>query len=230
MAVVAPLRSMSSALAASRRQIHAAAGGGIAAPGRTAQRQRLAGDHAEFVVALHEGELVHHPGHDLRGGVDVGGRHVLLQAEDAPHLADISPAQALQFTQRQRLGVADDAALAAAQGDIHHGALPGHPGRQGADGVDRLAAVEADAALVGAAGVVVLDAETVEDLGGAVVHVHRQRDVQLAQGPAQQFVHSRVQLQEFCGFVQLPLRHLERIEPFFHFLCLSDHCFLLLAF
>ena len=48
---------------------------------------------------------------------------------------------------RQLLGVDDDAALAAAVGDVHDRALPGHPHRQGANLVERDVLVVADAAL-----------------------------------------------------------------------------------
>src|SRR5690606_20582298 len=54
---------------------HAAAGR-IAAPRRAAERHRLAGDHAELVIALQHGELVEHPGHNLRVREDVRRGHV----------------------------------------------------------------------------------------------------------------------------------------------------------
>ena len=72
--------------------------------------------------------------------------------------------QALQLLQRELLGVDDDAALAAAVGDVHHGALPGHPHRQRADLVQGHVLVVADAALGRAAAEVVLDAIAGEDL------------------------------------------------------------------
>ena len=63
--------------------------------------------------------------------------------------------------------IADHAALAAAERDVHDGALPGHPHREGPDRVERLLRVEADPALARAPGVVVLHAEAPEDLARA---------------------------------------------------------------
>ena len=111
-------------------------------------------------------ELVHHPQHVLAVGHDVGGGDVLQGAHVAGHLADPARGRCPSCSRSDEVvRVADDAALAAAEGDVHHGALPGHPRGQGADRVDGLVGVEADAALARAAGVVVLDAEALEDLG-----------------------------------------------------------------
>ena len=49
--------------------------------------------------------------------------------------------------QRERLGVADDAALGAAEGQVDDGALPGHPHGERRDLVQRHVGVVADAAL-----------------------------------------------------------------------------------
>ena len=162
------------------------------------------------------GILVHHPAHHLRGGAHVRGGDVLADADVLPHLLHPAAAQAFLLADRERGRVDDDAALAAAQRDVRHGAFPGHPGRQRAHHVERLGRVEADAALVGAARVVVLDAEALEDLDRAVVHAHRDAEVELAHRPAQHFGDLRVEVELLGHLIELLLRHFEFIELFSH--------------
>ena len=71
------------------------------------------------------------------------------------------------------VGIADDAAFAAAEGDVDHGAFPGHPGGQRADFVEGDVGREADAAFGGAARNGVLHAIAGEDLQAPVVELHR---------------------------------------------------------
>jgi len=139
----------------------------------------------------------------LGRGINIGGRYVGLFADIVADGADIGPAEALQFGQGHLFGIADDAALGAAQGYVDHGCLPRHPCCQGADGVDGLVGVEAQAAFRRPSRIVVLDPEAVKDLGATVVHLDRQRDVEFAQRPAQQLVDRRVQLHDLGGIVQL---------------------------
>ena len=136
----------------------------------------------------------------------------LHRADVAGELADPAAADLLLLAQAQVVRVADHAALAAAQRDVHHGALPGHPHGQRADRVDGLLRVEADAALARAAGVVVLDAEAAEDLDRAVVHAHRDAEVVLAHRPAQELARAGVEVQELGDLVELGLGHLEGVE------------------
>ncbi len=194
------------------RHVDAAAGGCIAAAQRAEERHGLAGDDAGQVAALDGLVLIHHPGHDLRRGVHVGRRHVLVFADEVRDAAHVAPAQPLEFRHRQALGVADDAALAAAQRDVDDGGLPGHPGRQRPDGVDGLIGMEADAALGRAAGVVVLHAEALEGLVGAVVHLDGDAEMHLTHGHAQECVHGRREAQQFGRFVKLVLSDLKGIE------------------
>ena len=76
--------------------------------------------------------------------------------------------------------------------------------------------MEADPPLGGAAGIVVLDAETAEDLHAAVVHPHRDAEVELAQRPPEEVARGAVERQDVRRLVELRLRHLERIERAFH--------------
>lgn len=99
-----------------------------------------------------------------RVGVHVGRGDVLARAYDLLDRLHQLPRQLLQLPLRQLLGVDRHAALGAAEGDVHHGGLPGHQRREAADVVEVDGGVVAEAALEGAAAVVVLHAVGVEDL------------------------------------------------------------------
>ena len=80
---------------------------------------------------------VHHPCHGLLVGVDVGRGNVFFRADEFDQLGGVAAGHALQFAARHLLGIADDAALGAAKGNIDHGAFPGHPTGQRAHFVQR---------------------------------------------------------------------------------------------
>ena len=113
---------------------------------------------------------------------------------------------------RELLGVDRDAALAAAVRDADDRALPGHPHREGLDLVERDVLVVADAALGRAAAEVVLDAVAGEDLDGAVVHVDREVDGQLAARLAEHRAEPRVEVEALRGEVELALRDLPGVD------------------
>src|SRR5690606_34478196 len=155
-----------------------AAPGGLDAAERAAQVHRFAGDDAGGGGAHVHRVGVHHPGHDLAAGVDVGGRDVLGRADQDADLAGVAAREAFQFTAREGARVDAHTALGAAVGDIDGGVLDAHPGRQGHDLGQGHVLVEAHAALAGAAAGVVLHAVALEVGDGAVVqfngHVHHQ--------------------------------------------------------
>ena len=88
---------------------------------------------------------------------------------------------------RQRGRVAGDAALGAAERQVHDAALPRHPHGQGRHLAEVDAGVVAQAALGRAAGQAVLHAVADEDLGAAVVHADRDADDHGPLGQAQAF-------------------------------------------
>jgi hypothetical protein len=49
--------------------------------------------------------------------------------------------------------------------------------------------VEADAALIGAAGIIVLDTEAFENADRSIIHAHRDAEMIFAHWPAQNFGH-----------------------------------------
>ena len=123
---------------------------------------------------------VHHPGHDLAVGVHVGRGDVALRADDDADLAGVAARHALELLHRQLLRIAADAALGAAVGQVHRGALDRHPGRQRHHLLERHVGVVAHAALARAARQVVLDPVALEVGDAAVVHLDRHVDDQRA--------------------------------------------------
>ena len=72
--------------------------------------------------------------------------------------------------------------------------------------------MEADAALAGTAGIVVLHTEALENLDPAVVHAHRDAEAELAQRAAQQITDALLQTDQVGDLVELGPRHLEGVE------------------
>src|ERR1035438_6545303 len=101
-------------------------------PARAAQCHGLAGDHGGDRVAGMHRISIHDPRHDFVISVDVGCGHVALGAQELHDLGSVAASEFFQLAQREQIGIADDAAPGAAEGDVDDGALPRHPGGQGA--------------------------------------------------------------------------------------------------
>ena len=138
-------------------------------------RDRLAGYQARELLPPDRFVLVQHPEHVLGVGHDVGRRDVPEGADVLGDGPDPAPAQPFLLPLAEVVRVADDAALAAAERDVHDGALPGHPHGESAHRVDGLERMETDAAFARTAGIVVLDAEAAEDLDGATAPLFNAR-------------------------------------------------------
>ena len=167
---------------------HAAAGG-IAAAQAAAQGNRLAGDHAGGGFAQVDGIGIHHPGHDLFVGVDVGRGDVLAGADDDPDLAGVAARQAFQFTAGQLTRIDADAALRATIRHVDCRVLDRHPGRQRHHLGQGHVLVKTHPALAGTTGNIVLHAIAFEVHDATVIHFDRH-------------IHH-----------QNPLRPLERLHP-----------------
>ena len=102
----------------------------------------------------------------LRAGADVGRRNVDGRADQVEDLGDVAAGDALELTVGHLQRIARDAALGAAERDVDDGALPGHPGGQRLAVVEIDVGVVADAALAGAARVVVDDPIALEHAAG----------------------------------------------------------------
>ena len=100
------------------------------------------------------------------------------------------------------MGIADDAALSTAEGNIHHGAFPGHPGGQRADLVQGHVGREADAAFGRPPRQGMLHAIAGEDLDAAVVEQHRNVNGELLGSGAQYLAHAVIQLEAHGGLVE----------------------------
>jgi hypothetical protein len=196
-------------------RVDEAVAGGLGPAERTAHAHGLAGDEAGVLGAVDGLELVEHPEHVLGVGHDVGGRDVTEIADVVGQDPDPAAAEPFLLARAEVVRVADDAALAAAEGDVHDGTLPGHPHGQGPDGVDRLLGVEADASFAGPAGVVVLATEALEDADAAVVHADGDGEMVLPQRLPQEVPGGLVELEKVGHRVELLLGHLEGVEPFY---------------
>src|SRR5271167_2286390 len=149
---------------------HQAAASGFAATLGAAELQRLAGDDGSGGLAGVHGIGVHNPGHGLLVGADVRGRNVALGTKPFAEFGGVAASNAFEFVFGKLGRIADDAALGAAEGNVDHGAFPGHPGGEGADFVDGDVGIEADTALAWATNGGVQDTVTSENLDLATVH------------------------------------------------------------
>ena len=206
--------SMPTCLAASRVGNHDAAAGRFAAAERSAELDRLAGDHRRRRVADVHGVGVHHPRHDLLVGVDVGRRHVFLRADRVDDFRDVAARQRFDLALRHLRRIADDAAFAAAERDVRDRALPRHPRGERGHFVERDAGVIADAAFGRAERDVVLDAEAGEHFDLAVVHLHRTGDDDLPLRVGEDLPDAGVEIEQSGGDVEfLEHRAERRSEP-----------------
>src|SRR5690606_36401894 len=114
------------------------------------------------VLTDEAGIFIHHPTHHLRGGANIGSGHVIAWTNILPHGSYPTAAQFFLFTDRQCGRIDHDTALTTTQRNVRHGAFPGHPRRQRADGIHGLSWVEANAALVGSASIIMLNAEALK--------------------------------------------------------------------
>ena len=177
---------------------------------------RLAGDDRRDGLAHVHGVGIHHPGHDLLVGVDVGGGNVFFRPDEFDQFGGVAAGHALDFAHRHFVGIADHAALGAAEGDVDHGALPGHPAGEGADFVERDIGRIADAALCRAARDGVLHAEAGENFEMAVIHLHRDVTDDLAVGIAQNAPQAFVKIQLLGGQIEAGALRFPRVGFFIH--------------
>ncbi len=151
--------------------------------------------YAGHCLAHVHGVGIHDPCHSLLVGIHVRRGHVLLRPDKLDDLGGVTARHALQLAPAHRLGVADHSALGAAEGNIHHRALPCHPAGQCAHLIQRHIRRVADAALARAARNVMLHAKARENVDHAVVERHREVHNDLALRRAQHLPQPFVQIQ-----------------------------------
>ena len=193
---------------------HQAARRGFFPAGRSADGQRLAGDHCLRSMADHHSVGIHDPGHGLRIGINVGSGNVEVGTDDRQNFAGIAAGHALELGFGHTLGIADDAALGAPKGHVDRGGFPGHPCGERFDFVKCDVRMVADAALAGSARHVVLHAVAGENFYLTVIHLCRDGNFQDALGSAQDLPQSGIELQEFRGHIELNLRDAKWVEVF----------------
>ena len=183
-------------------QIVAAARRRVAAAERAAQRDRLAGDDGRRGLADDLGIFVGHPAHDHGVGVDVGRGNVAVGADDARERLHVGARQALQLGLGQRARIDLHRPLAAAIGQVHDRAFEGHPEGKHLHLLRRGVGMEADAALGGAARVVVAASPGQERFSRAVVHADHQTDFGGLAREFQLLDHVGVDVDVLGGFVE----------------------------
>jgi hypothetical protein len=135
------------------------------------------------------------PRHHLAVGADVRRRDVAVGPDGVHDGVAEAAGDALQLTHAQLARVALHAALAAAEGDAHQRTLDGHEQGEALDIIEVYIGVVAQAALVGAQGVVMLDAVSLEQTVVAVVHADGEVHHQLVLGLGEDHLHAVAQLE-----------------------------------
>ena len=107
--------------------------GRFGASQRSAEHDRLARDDFGNRVADLLAVGVHDPGHDLSVRAQVGSRNILVRPDHADDFHRVATGQPLDFRARELRGIDAHAPFGAAEGEVHQGALPGHPHRERRD-------------------------------------------------------------------------------------------------
>ena len=175
---------------------HHAAARRFTAAQRSAHLERLARDDRCRGMSDVHAVGVHHPRHHLLVRVDVRRGDVFFRSDGVDDFGDIAAGQRLQLAARHLRGIADDAALSAAERNVGDGAFPRHPGGQRRHLVKRDAGVVPDAALGGAKRDVVLHAKAGEHFDLAVVHLYRARHDDLPLGAGEDFPDARLEAED----------------------------------
>ena len=195
---------------------HHAAAGGFAASARSADVDGLSGHARGHGLAHVHGVGIHHPGHDLFVGVDVGGGNIFFGADEFDQFRGVAPGHALDFAHRHLVRIADHATLGAAERDVDHGALPGHPTGQGAHFVECDVGSVTNAAFARTARNGMLHAEAGENFQMPVVHLHRDIHRELTVGITQHPPQALIEVEFLSGQIKAGALGLPRIALFIH--------------
>ena len=145
---------------------------------------------------------IHDPGHGLLVGVHVRGGNVFFRADELNESGCVAPGHPLELALAHVLGIADDAAFGAPEGNVDDGALPRHPRGESADFIERDIGRVSDAALGGAARYGVLNAVAGEDFDAAVIHGDGDVNDDLAGGIAKNLPDAFVEVEATGGFIE----------------------------
>ncbi len=176
---------------------------------------RLAGDDRALRVLLTVVHLVHvrvhDPDHDLRGGAHVRRGDVVVRPDVVAERVREAARDAHDLALAVSLRVELHAALGASERDVHERALPRHHRAQGFEVVERDRLVEAQATLVWAQQVVVLDAVALEHLHRPVIHRDGEMDDQLVLRLREHRAHVGGDSDLLGGSVEVSLNDLEEL-------------------
>ncbi len=128
------------------------------------------------------------------------------------------------LTPGQIARVTDNPAFAAPKGDVDYSTFPGHPHGQGTDRISGLLGMEADAPFGRSTGIVMLHPVALENLCGAIIHAHRDKEVILHCRLSQKLASGFIQADHFSHPVKLCLRVDKRIVTCFTHLHLLPPC------
>src|ERR1700733_9609131 len=147
-----------------------AAPGGFATSARATKIQRLAGyDGGDWGPHVHR-VGIHHPCHDFFIRAEIGSGNVALGANPIGEFSGVAASHALEFLLGHFLRIANDSALRAAEGNVHHGAFPGHPGRECAHFIERDVRRIADPTFAGTSNQRMLHAIASKYFEPAIIH------------------------------------------------------------
>ena len=140
--------------------------------------------------------LVENPGHHLGVRGDVGCRYVAIGTEHDGDALREAAGEPLELELGEPLGVYRDAALGAAERNVHERGLPRHDRRQAEHLVMVCIGVVADPSLARASRAVVLDAVAGKDLDAPVVHADRHLHLHLAKWSHEDMPHVLVEVDQ----------------------------------
>ena len=129
------------------------------------QLGRFAGDHGRHMLPHDPFVLVKDPRHGLLVGVNIRGRDVLERPDVVRNGPDVSARHQFEIMPGELQGIDNNAALGAAEGDVHDRTLESHQERELAGMLRAHLGMEANAALGRSACVVVLYAVSREHPG-----------------------------------------------------------------
>ena len=193
------------------RDDHAATPRRLAASQRAAHFDGLPRHDGRHRVAHVHGVGIHDPRHHAFVRVHVRRGHVGIRTKRRNDPSGIATGQSLQLADAHFQRVTDNAALCAAEREIHDRTLPGHPRGERLHLVQGDVHVETDAALGGTAGRVVQHANPGIDLDLAVVEQNGYRDDDLLLGMPKDLVQPGFQVEQFSGSIEPRHHRFERI-------------------
>ncbi len=180
---------------------HDAASGGILSAQGTSDFNRLAGNDSGNGISLEHAVSIHNPAHDLRIGVDVRRRNILLRTDQGKNHSGIPSRKPFELPMGKLPGVDLHPAFCSSVRDIDHCTFKGHPRRKRFHFIHVHIFVIADPAFARASGTGVLYPVALKYPDRSIVHLHRNGYLQLPFRIFQYFVIIFFQPQQVSRFL-----------------------------